>query len=227
MSEQFTVFQESACQIRLALDPTLGLANLAMDLTDMIRTKVRHFSSGYVCPEIFNRVQIRSIRGQRFCPQPTSLRPDVIFNDPATVCGQRIPDKKQLASAQHTFKPFQMSNHIGTANRTIFRTKKQPDLASSRSCDQCSDGRQALPTERLPQDRGLSARRPRPAHGRSLGKAAFVQESDEPVQLADFFLRRGQRSSVHCRTTLLLRLRACLSGFWQLHPSPRRRRQTC
>jgi hypothetical protein len=25
----------------------------------------------------------------------------------------------------------------------------------------------------------------------------------------------------------LLRSRACLSGFWQLHPSPRRRRQTC
>lgn len=227
MSKQFTMFQESASQIRLALDPALCLANLAMNLSDMIRTKVSHFSSRYVCPEILHRVQVRSIRGQSFCPQPASLRPDVIFNDPAAMCGQRIPDKKQFAPAQHTLEPFQMSNNIRTANRAILRAKEQSDLTSGRSCDKRTDSRQAFPAECLPQDRGLAAWRPCPANRRPLRKAALVQESDEPVQLADFFLRRGQRSSVHCRTTLSLRSRACLSGFWQLHPSPRRRRQTC
>lgn len=221
------MFQESTCQIRLPRDPTLGLTNFAVDLSKVVCAKIGHFSSGYIGPKVFHRVQIRSIRGQGFCPQPTSLRLDVIFNDPATMRRQRIPDKKQFASVQHTLESFQMSNHIGTADRTIFGAEEQSDLASGRSCDKRGNGRQTLPAKRFSQDRRLSARRPCPANGRLLGKAALVQESDEPVQPADFFLRRGQRSSVHCRTTLLLRSRACLSGLWQLHPSPRRRRQTC
>ncbi len=227
MSEQFTMFQKSSCQIRLPFNPLLGLANLAVNLSDMICTKVGHLSPGYISPKILDRVQIRSVWWQGLCSQPTSLRPDVIFNDPATMRRQRIPDKQQLASAQHSFEPFQMSDDIKTANRAILCAKEQPDLASGRSCNERANDRQALPTERLPQNRSLSARGPCPANRWPFRESAFVQKTDEPVQLADFFLRRGQRFSVHSRTSLSLRSRACLSGFWQLHPSPRRRRQTC
>ena len=221
------MLQKTSCQVWLPFDSTPGLANLAVNLSDMVCTKIGHFSSGYVGPKVLHRIQIRSVRRQMFCPQPTSLRSDVIFNDPTTMRGQRIPNKKQLATTQHTFEPFQMSNNIRTANRAILRAKKQPDLAAGRSCNKRANGRQAFPAERFPQYRGFPARRPCSTHGRPFGKSAFVQKSDEPVQLADFFLSRGQRSSVHCLTTLLLRSRACLSGFWQLQPRPRRRRQTC
>lgn len=221
------MFQKSSCQIRFPFDPTLGLTNLAVDLSNMVRTKVGHFSSGYIGPKILHRVQIRSIWWQGLCLQPTFLRANIIFNNPAAMCGQRIPDKKQLAPTQHAFKPFQMSNDIRTADRTVFCAKEQPHISSGRSCHERGNGRQTFPTERLPQDRSFSARRPCPANRGPLRKAALVKKSDEPVQLADFFLRRGQCFSVHSRTSLSLRSRACLSGFWQLHPSPRRRRQTC
>ncbi len=205
----------------------LGLAHPLVDLTKVGCAEVRHFHSRDIGPEIFHRVQVRRVWRQKFHLEPFLLRTNVIARDFTFVRRERIPNQEQFSPAHESLQTFQIFDDVRTFHGTVLCGQKQPNATAGNGCDQSPNGRQSFPTERLPQDRRLSTRCPCPAHGRPLRKAAFVQKSDEPFQFADFFLRRGQRSSVHCRTTLLLRSRACLSGFWQLHPSPRRRRQTC
>ena len=221
------MFQKRTPKILIAPDAPFGLVHPLADLSNVVRAKVRHFNSRDIGPEIFHRVQVRSVRRQEFRPQPLSLRANIIARNLALVRRKRIPDQKQFSPAHKSLQAFQIFDDVRTSHGTILGDQKQANATAGCGRDQSPDSRQPFPAERLSKNRRFTAWRPCPTHGRPLRKATLVQKPDEPVQFSDFFLKRGQRSFIHCLTALLLRSRACRSGFWQLHPRSPKRRQTC
>jgi hypothetical protein len=60
----------------------------------------------------------------------------------------------------------------------------------------------------------------------SLAQPRFLNEDDRAALFLGVFFSSGQRACFHRRTAFSLRSRARPTGRWQLHPNPRRIRQT-
>lgn len=221
------MFQKRSGNAGSSLNAATGLSDLPANLSQMISTEVCHIGSGDIRPDIFNRIQFRSIGRQKLNLQPMLLRKQVSAHLSAFVSRQRIPDQNQSPATQRTPQALKISNNILSADSALAKSKKKLYAPPRRGCDQRADGRQTLPAEGITNNRSLPARSPCAPDGRTLRKSAFVQESDERLQTAGFFLTRGQSDRTHFLTALSLRSRALVCGRWQLQPMCRRTRHIC
>ena len=89
------------------------------------------------------------------------------------------------------------------------------------------NGREALPVERILQDRSLPARRPSPNPMRSFAQAALVHKDYGSALCERFSFISGQRTRFHRRMAPSSRCVARPTGRWQLQPRDRRILQTC
>ena len=88
------------------------------------------------------------------------------------------------------------------------------------------DGRDAIATIEVPDDRGLTDRRPGLGDCRSQEEARFIGEDDVGTQPRGVFFTSGQVSRFQRSIASSSRSSARRSGFWQLQPSERIRRPT-
>ena len=221
------MFQKRSSNVSFSLNAATGFVNLPANVAQMIGAEVCHLSSRDIGPRIFNGIQLRRVRRQKFTLQPILLSKQVLPYLSAFVSRQRIPNQNQSPPPQRTLQSLEISNNIFSPDGSLAKSKKKFYPSSRRCRYQRADGRETLPTEGITNNRRLSARGPGASDGRPFGKAAFIQKSDECIQPSGFFLIRGQSDRIHCLTAFSLRSRALVCGRWQLQPICRRTRHIC
>lgn len=226
-SKQSTMFQERSGNTGFFLNAATGPADLPANLTQMIGAEVCHVRSGNIRPGILNRIQFRRVRWQKFNLQPIFLSKQILPHLSAFVRRQRIPDQNQPPSSQGTLQALEIGNNIFGADGPIAQSKKEFYPSSRRCCYQRADSRQTFPAEGITNNWSLPARSPCASDGRTFGKSAFIQEPDECIQSAGFFLIRGHSDRTQFLTVLSLHSRALVCGRWQLQPICRRTRHIC
>ncbi len=209
------------------MNTTTGSTNLPADLSKMIGAEVCQVRAGNISPSVLNGIQFRRVWRQKLNVQPILLCEQISPHFPALVSRQRIPNQNQSSFPQRTLQAFEIRNDILSPDSPIAEPKKEFYTPSRWCCHQRADSRKTFPTESIANDRCLAARSPCAPDGRTFGKSAFIQKSDERIQAAGFFLNRGQSDRTHFRITRSLRSRALVSGRWQLQPIRLRTRHIC
>src|SRR5947207_2007760 len=172
-----------------------------------------------VTPEVFHRIELRSVRWQSLGYQAAPLRGDKLLDQAPTMGGQPIPHHQQPAwqVAQ------QMTEKIDDFGRAD-GARIEPEVEVPPGYP--GGGRKHLPGEVILQHGGLPARRPGPHPMRAFAQSALVDEDDGAPLAKRFFLICGQRHFFQCRIACSSRSSARPVGRWQLQPSLRRMRQT-
>ena len=173
-----------------------------------------------MAPNVFDRIEFRSIGRQKFDLDPSSRLIYKVPDQTTAMAAKTIPNDEKIARDM----AHQMSKEFHNL-RTPDRSGKQPEIKSPPG-DACNCGNR-LPIEMKLQNRSLPPRRPGPATMRSLAQAAFVDEDNGlPLQMG-FFLSSGHRLFFHLRIASSSRSNARVVGLWQLHPRFFSTFQTC
>jgi hypothetical protein len=165
-----------------------------------------------VSPDVFDRVQFRSVGRQIERFNLSVQAGEVILNDATTVSGQAIPNEQDrvadlLGEVLHKIAHFLLS-HVSFVQSEI-------ELPQ---CD-ASSHRQVVPVELVLQDGCHTALGPSANTVRPLAEAALVYEDDDAAFLLGFFLRAGQVFSFQSRMAASFLSRARPTGRWQLQPN--------
>src|SRR6478735_4618825 len=104
-------------------------------------------------PDVFDRIQFRSIRGEAFDQNAALYASQVFVNDAAAMGRESIPDNEQVAS-QITEQMLKKQNHLLAPDGLL------EDLEVEVPHGDAGDDRQGLPIEVMLQDGRLSAWRP-------------------------------------------------------------------
>lgn len=164
-----------------------------------------------VRPDVFRRIEFRSVCGQSFDGDAAFGGCHVLSDQFGAVNRCAIPnDHHWLASV--TLKHFEEIHHLGRLDGSRVNAEKNPPQADG------TDYRQAFPTERFPEDRSLATRRPR-THTVGLGAyPRLVDENDQTPFAAGFFLMAGHLCRFQWRIFSSSRSMARRDGRWQLNP---------
>jgi hypothetical protein len=175
-------------------------------------TEVRKFMVLPVSPQVFNRIQLRSICGQELERDSAVLVSHKVPHQAASVNRSSVPDQKQIAvDVAHQMR--KKVNHLTTADTAGIEPKIE--LPPRHSCHR----RERLPIERILYYRRLSPRRPSSTTVRALAQSAFVDKHYRAALPLGFFLSCGQRFFFQCSIEASFRSRARPVGLWQLQPS--------
>jgi len=219
--------EEGEGEVRVATHTGEPVVQGSAQRGQLRRAHVGKFARLDVAPDLFDRVQLRSIAGQRFDLQPAALVSHVGAHRAALMRAQAIPDQDHAAAPKVSFQMAQKlderQGRIGAGARLEIETGPPPIPAEC----QRSRHREPLPGPAgLGQDGGVAARRPRAADDGVLRDSTFVFE-DEPRTLASgVFFTAGQRSAIHRRMAGSFRSRAWRAGRCNDQCSPRRMYQT-
>lgn len=224
--EQSAMFEESATEIRSTAHAARSTESLSADGVKVVGRIVGHILAGKMAPEIFDRIELRSVRRKVFGSKPGCLTSDVGLNLSAAMRRKAIPEQNCLPTFDMAFERPQVIDDLRLFDRAGAQPQTQPYAASRGRGDQAGDGRQSLPVERRNDHGRLAARRPRATYAGTFGKPAFIQENQQAVRSAGLFLMAGQRCRSQRRIDASFRSRARRSGRWQDHPSRQRSFQT-
>lgn len=184
--------------------------------------EVRHGVSLQVTPNHLDRIEVGGIGRERFAVQGTSAREESIdYLGPMRV--RAIPDDDHRLLEVPAQIPDETDNAVGR-DVGVGEQGKVKSYPPSVWCDGQGGygGHFLMRASTLDEDRRPSSRRPGPSNDRRHHEAALVDKDDVGVQAAGFFLIRGHSVRIQRWTTLPSRSRACLSGFWGLHPIERK-----
>jgi hypothetical protein len=190
------------------------------EFNKILRAEIGQFMLLPVTPEVFDRVEFRSISGQAFQFEPGALAGGPALDQAAAVRRKAVPDDQQLAwdVAQKVGKKL---NYLGTANGAW----EEPEIKLPPGYP--GHGREQLPIEVVLQHWSLPARRPGAAAVGPFAQSAFVDEDDGLARPAGFFLSCGQRFFFQRLIACSSRSSARPTGRWQLQPNWPNRRHTC
>ena len=173
-----------------------------------------------ISPDVFHRVEFRSIGWQALQMDIAVLLSYVFLYQAASVGRQTIPHDSQSA-ANVLLEMFQKFDHLRSLDAA--GEESEVEIPDRDACD----GRKTLPVEGILQNRGLAAWGPGSDPMRPLAQAAFVHKYYRSALLERFFLISGQRIRFHCRIAGSSRCVARPTGRWQLQPKERKILQTC
>ena len=193
LKKEVARFQEAPQEVFALVDFSRALPKSRSDFVKSGRRVVRHQAAIEVPPEIFHRIQFRSIRREPFQFKPITHYgvTNIVHGEAAFVGGQTIPEQddrfRDLAA-----ESFEEVHNIRTLDRSFFKAQSHLDRTTAGCAHQRADGGESLPVEVVNQFRSATAWRPGAAHRRFLGKAALVEENQERALFEGFFLIRGQ-----------------------------------
>lgn len=173
-----------------------------------------------ISPEVFHRIELRSVSGQKLHPQSSVLLADKVPHHHTSVTLQAIPDDQQL-SRKMTRQMTQKMHHLWTSDRSRIQPKIEIVPSHPRH------RRKRLPVEMILQNGSLSSRRPSATPVRPLAQSTLVNEYYRAVLPVGFFLSSGQRCLFQRLTAPSSLSKARPIGLWQLHPSRRNNHPTC
>lgn len=137
-----------------------------------------------VRPDVFRRIEFRSVCGQSLDGDPTFGGCHVLRDQFGAVNRRAIPDDHDWLAGV-ALKHFEEIHHLRRLDSSGVNAEKDPPQADA------TDYRQALPTKRFPNDRSLATRCPC-AHTMGLGAyPRLVDKNDQTPFAAGFFLMAG------------------------------------
>ena len=228
MSErQAGVAEKGEGEVRLPPDAREASVRRVTQRCEVSGADVGQFPTFDVAPDLFDRVQLRCVPGQRFDRQPGALAAQVGAHRAALVRTQSVPEEQHAPAPK---VPLELPHegdqrHVGVAPRT--RLEIEPRASCVPAERQRPGHREALPVgPGVGQDGSLPARRPGAADDGLLREPAFVLEDEPGALTAGVFFTMGQRRWTHCRIAASSRSRARRAGRCSDHCSPRKRYQT-
>ena len=174
-------------QVRGTPYATRSLVNLLAERCKVIGAVVGQVSGRKMRPEIFNRVEFRSVGGKTLNMQPVFVPEEKCFGFFAPMGRQTVPQKNHRAANVSPQRPKEPRDRR-TIDGVVSKREKQPDIASRGSGGKSTDQREPFPGKRLLQAGRLPFGRPRAADARSLGEARFVMKNERGAELPGFFL---------------------------------------
>ena len=220
MSErQFSLSPECYDQPRSPLHRTQSIASEGSELSEVFDAEVGDFMLLEVSPDVFGRVELWRISGQKLDLDVPVKRFDELANQAAFVHAQPVPDDQQLAF-DLSFERLQKLDDLSSLDRTGKQAEVELPVADAR------DHRKLLPVEAILQHRGLRLGRPSAYARGPLGQPRLVYEDDGSSLRSGVFFSAGQRLFFHLAMAFSSRCNARLSGRWQLQPIAARSRDT-
>ncbi len=176
---------------------------------------IRELSGLHVAPERLDRIQFGRIGGQPLGPEPGAVRREVGPHAAAGVGAEAVPEENDALPSEVPLERAQERDQRRCGVRPRASLEVQPSAPAVPAKRQGGGARQASPVvDHVPQDGGLTARRPGPPDDRLLGEAAFVLE-DEPGALAPgVFFTAGHRTRTHRRMAASSRSTAWRAERW-------------
>lgn len=182
------MFEKCSTQVGATTHAGSDTPCLAACLFEVLADEVRHqIGTRQMGPEVFHRVELGGVGWQVFRGQPGSLLPQIGLDVTAAMRRQPVPQQKRLPPSEMTFQGPQVVEDLWLLDRAGVKSQAKSNPTSRRRGYQTGDGRQPLPVEGHDQDRRFSLRPPGTPHGRTLGKAAFVQKNQQGPRVARFF----------------------------------------
>ena len=218
--KQFRLLPEGFYQGWTATHPPERLAGGPAELGKILRAQIGQFMLLAISPDVFHRVEFRSVSRQILQKDLSTLRRHKLAHQTAAMGGQAIPNNRQLG-ADVSLKMFEKLDHLRGLDAA--GEESEVEIPNGDACH----GREALPVEGILQHRSLASRSPGSHPVRPLAQAALVHENYGPVLLERFFFISPQRTRFHCRIAGSSRCVARPTGRWQLQPRERKIRQTC
>jgi len=217
--KELGLFPKGCNESRTTAHATQRFASVISKFSKSLWTEIRKFMMLHITPNVFHRVQFRSVGRKKFQLQAFLLRRYKILHEPAAMTSEPIPNDQEF-SGDMSQQMAKKHHHLLAANRSRIQPKEDAPPSNPRN------SRQGFPIEVILQNRCLPSRCPCPASMGPLAQPALVYEDDRLSFRFGFFLSAGQRCFFHRRMASSSRSNARPTGRWQLHPIFRRIRQT-
>lgn len=131
--------------------------------------------------------------------------------------GQPIPDEQDAPTAM-ALEVAEEGEQLRHANGAAATREIPTQAAAGGVGAQRAQRAEGAPAERLDDERGLGARRPRGPDGGTLGEPAFVLKDNPGLQACSVFFTWGQRCLSQRWVTTGSCSLARRAGRWRLHP---------
>lgn len=190
-------------------------------LCQCVKFHCRHIGHGVhfrMCPDIFNRVEFRSI-GRKEVDMQSCIGAKQFLYFLGAMRLKTVPHDNDMPR-QFLHEAAKESYDSGCIDIGIrMQAKIHAEQVSPGSDAESPDNRNFfMRTGSLIQNRSLTARTPGSPYQWSHQHAAFIDKNDMRFQFGSFFLMRGQSTLTHSLILVSFRSMARRSGFWGLHP---------
>src|SRR5215469_4099620 len=212
ISEQLRLAPERCDQRSAALHGAKMPACADLEIAEIAGAEIRHGVMFEIPPDVFNRVELRSIGRQIFQGDASVEALEVLLHQPRAVRLQPIPNDEQLL-ADRRREGLQELHHLWALDRAGEESKVKPPEAHS------GDHRQLLPGEAVLQDRCLTPWGPGTRAAGSFGQTRLVDEDDYSALPRSDFFTAGHRFCFQVRIAASSRCRARPVGRCTLQPS--------
>jgi len=202
------------------------IARCERELPEFLGRPVREGIALQVAPERLDRVQFGSV-GREEVGVDLGMLAEPALDRLASVSEKAIPEDQHrpLDLETQRLEEAEEERSRDVRVRVERKVKSYPLIAWRQS--ERRDGRHfPMTAGLLIEQRGLAAWRPSPPNERRHHEAGLVDKDQVSVQIAGFFLSRGQSTLTQRRIASSSRSRAMRSGFWGLHPIERSNRGT-
>ncbi len=159
------------------------------ELREILGTEIRHLVLFPVRPEVFDRVELRSIGREEFKLNLAALSVDPGAHQTAAMDLQTIPDDEQLAADQ---VPPQVSEEVEDLGGTDAALDQLEVYVPE---GDAGDSRELVPGETVLQDRGVTSGRPGSHAVRPFTDPGLVYEDDGSALPGAVFLMLASASS--------------------------------
>jgi hypothetical protein len=221
------MFQKSFRKIGITSKTAQAFADLFCHFSGIVWAEVGESGGVQPTPQAFHRIQFRSIRGEPFHLQPRSLFLQIQPEVAAAVRRQPVPQQHHRAT-QVRPHGAQGVHNVFAFHRPEGEGEQDPTALQVRGDGHGSQGGEMLPVRiTFAQDWSLPSRPPRGANAGTCGKTALIPENQRGASLYRPFFMRGHSSSNQRAIAASSLSLACRPGRWVVHPSRRRRYQTC
>lgn len=92
-NQQLCLFPARRNDGRAALHGLRSSACIGADFTDRMHTQVRQYLLFHVCPDVFDRIELRYVGGQALQHEAVTTGLDVVANNAVAVSGRPVPDQ--------------------------------------------------------------------------------------------------------------------------------------
>ena len=184
--KQFRLFPESSDQSRTTSHPTQRSFCMATEFSKILRTKIRQFMMLPVPPQVFDRIELRSIGGKTLKLKPSVCTCKKLSDQFAPMRRRAIPDHQQV--------PFDMSHQMLQKKdhfRASYCTRKQSEIEVPPSYTR--NRRKCSPVEVILNDWRLSPWRPCTASMRTFTKTALINKDYCSSLSLSVFFNSGHR----------------------------------
>lgn len=225
-SKKARIAEQAASHPGTAPESGDSAAHLSSQPIQILRGRIGQNGCVQVGPELFDRIQLRGVGGQRLDGEPVAVAGQGVASACAAVGRQPIPEQDHRAPTMAAER-VEEAHDLGTADVSAMQAQQPARTPTVSPHPHRADPRQPFPVERLDQPRRLPTRRPSGPDRRTLGEGALVHKDQPSLQLCGVFFTCGQRTRTQWAMAFWLRSRARRAGRWRLQPRARSTRQTC